>query len=278
MVASIHHVLGGTMTNAASVQLNPKQFGYAQQIIGVVRKRGLPKQVAVIAIEVALAESGLRMYANGNNPTSLKLPHDAVGFDHGSVGLFQQQVGGAVNSTANWGTTKQLMDPAISCKKFLNALGDKWHGATNWAAAQNTQRSAFDGTPRPANHFSSMFGGNYHDQDDHAAHIVNAFWGGPPVGDPPPSTHHKYWVDTFSRAPVYPSLDAAEPTGFLYKGRNYVFGKRTGPTVQTDQGHNHWWLKTVPDEGAGQWVSAYYLTHWGNDEAKDNDGHVIPDC
>jgi hypothetical protein len=264
------------MTNAATIHLDPNQFGYARQIVGVVRKRGLPKRVAVIAIEVALAESGLRMYANGNNPASLKLPHDAVGFDHGSVGLFQQQVGGAVNSTANWGSTKDLMNPAISCKKFLNALGDKWQGTTNWAAAQNAQSSAYDGTPRPANNNSSVFGGNYEHQDDRAAEIVNAFW----AGDLPQKKQspHKYWVDTFSRAPVFPSLDATQPTGFLYKGRNYVFGKRVGPVVQTAHGHNHWWLKTVPDEGTGKWVSAYYLTHWGNDEAKDNDGHVIASC
>jgi hypothetical protein len=25
-------------------------------------------------------------------------------------------------------------------------------------------------------------------------------------------------------------------------------------------------------------VSAYYLTRWGNDEAKDNNGRTIPDC
>ncbi len=34
-----------------------------------------------------------------------------------------------------------------------------------------------------------------------------------------------------------------------------------------------------PDVGpAGQYVSAYYLSRWGNDEARDNNGTVIPDC
>lgn len=43
--------------------------------------------------------------------------------------------------------------------------------------------------------------------------------------------------------------------------------------------YNDWWLRTDPDTGpAGQYVSAYYLSKWGNDEAKDNNGNVIPDC
>ncbi|NGN64767.1 M23 family peptidase, partial [Streptomyces sp. A7024] len=43
--------------------------------------------------------------------------------------------------------------------------------------------------------------------------------------------------------------------------------------------YNHWWLKTDPDVGpANQYVSAYYLSRWGNDEARDNNGTVIPDC
>lgn len=67
-------------------------------------------------------ESHFRMYANANNPASLTIPHDAVGSDHGSVGLYQQQVGGAPNSTANWGTVQQLMDVSTSTQKFVNAL------------------------------------------------------------------------------------------------------------------------------------------------------------
>ncbi len=262
------------MTNATSVHLDPRQFGYASGIVHAVRERGLPKRVAVIAVETALAESGLKMYANGHNPASLDLPHDAVGWDHGSVGLFQQQVGGAVNSTANWGTTKDLMNPEISCEKFLNALGNGYRGKDNWAAAQDTQHSAYDGSPRPANHFSDVYGGNYRSHDDRAAAIVNSIWHGPDAGPPPPPA--EYFVDIFERAPVYPSPDSQFSTGVLYKGRNFVFGKRWGRKIETGQGFNHWWLKTVPDEGTGEWVSAYYLTHWGNDVAKDNDGHVLP--
>jgi hypothetical protein len=29
--------------------------------------------------------------------------------------------------------------------------------------------------------------------------------------------------------------------------------------------------------GQGQWVSAFFLTRWGNDEAKDNEGNDLPE-
>src|SRR3954449_357016 len=99
----------------ASLGLTANQIKYAQGIIAACKARKLPddqgQRVADIALETALTESGLRMYANANNPKSLQLPHDAVGDNFGSVGLFQQQVGGAVNSTADWGSTTELMDP-----------------------------------------------------------------------------------------------------------------------------------------------------------------------
>jgi hypothetical protein len=266
-------------TNAASLHLSANQFAHARDIIAEVKRRGQPKRVAVIAIEAALAESGLQMYANGNNPASLALPHDAVGWDHGSVGLFQQQVGGAAGSTANWGTTKELMNVRVSCGKFLDALhAVNWHISSNWEACQDVQHSAYDGHPRPANNNSSVYGGNYQAQDNRAAGIVNAFWTGPVGKAVELPSGAKYWVDIFERAPVLPEPGGTAPTGALYPGRNYVFGKRWGKKVETADGFNHWWLRTDPDEGSGRWVSAYYLTHWGNDQAKDNNGHDIPNC
>ncbi|MFJ6934868.1 C40 family peptidase [Streptomyces sp. NPDC101132] len=92
----------------------------------------------------------------------------------------------------------------------------------------------------------------------------------------PPGT---YWVDTFANAPVHASPTSTAGTGTLYAGTNYVFCKAWGREVSSGGAFNHWWLKTDPDVGpAGQWVSAYYLSRWGNDVAKDNNGTVIPDC
>jgi hypothetical protein len=89
----------------------------------------------------------------------------------------------------------------------------------------------------------------------------------------------KYWVDTFADAPVYASATSTTQTGTLYKGTNYVYCKVWGRQIGDATTYNHWWLRTDPDVGpANQYVSAYYLSRWGNDEAKDNNGTVIPDC
>src|SRR5262249_56491801 len=69
-------------------------------------------------------------------------------------------------------------------------------------------------------------------------------------------------------------------TGTVYQGTNYVLCKAWGREIRDGSGnYNHWWLKTDLDVGpANQWVSAYYLSRWGNDVAKDNNGTVIPTC
>lgn len=153
--------------------LTATQKGYAQRIIAAIRARGLSQTHAIIAIEVALAESALWMYANVNNPRSLLLPHDRVGSDHGSVGLFQQQVGGAANSTANWGTTAELMNVEISAGKFLDALARVGiQGRTRWGAAQAVQRSAVSD------------GSNYRAHDERAQRIVTDLWAAPPPDVP----------------------------------------------------------------------------------------------
>lgn len=128
--------------------LSRRQMYWAEKIVARVKSKGHSGDVGLRAADIALAtaltESALWMYANRHNPTSLNLPHDKVGGDHGSVGLFQQQVGGATNSTANWGTTRELMDVNISTDKFLDALFNRsWKGRTNGQLAQSVQGSAF---------------------------------------------------------------------------------------------------------------------------------------
>jgi hypothetical protein len=96
--------------------------------------------------------------------------------------------------------------------------------------------------------------------------------------NPSPS---KYFVDTFADAPGY-STPGGTRTGTLWAAAsNYVFCKVWGPKVGSSTVYNHWWLRTDLDEGnpwQNQYVSAYYLRLWGNDEAKDNNGAVIRDC
>ena len=92
-------------------------------------------------------------------------------------------------------------------------------------------------------------------------------------------TPARYYVDTFAAAPVFASPTSTTQTGTLNAGTDYVYCKAWGRMIGNSTAYNHWWLRTDPDTGpAGQYVSAYYLSHWGNDEAKDNSGTVIPDC
>jgi LysM repeat protein len=155
------------MVSASSLNLAASQYNHAVGIVAVCKRRGLPVRGAHVALETALTESSLWMYANVHNQRSLQLPHDRVGQDHASVGLFQQQVGGFPGSTANWGTTDELMNVATSTEKFLDALGplSNWQHKTNWMACQDVQRSAFPD------------GSNYKHYDAQAIQIGNALWG-----------------------------------------------------------------------------------------------------
>lgn len=94
----------------------------------------------------------------------------------------------------------------------------------------------------------------------------------------------KYWVGTFADAVGYAGPSTAEAQGVLNKGRNYVYCKVWGARVGNAAQFNHWWLRTDLDRtypgknGRGAYVSAYYLSRWGNDEARDTGGADIPAC
>jgi LysM repeat protein len=200
------------MVNALSVHLSERQYNHAVAIVAACKARGLPVRGAHIAVETALTESGLWMYANSHNSDSLRLPHDRVGHDHASVGLFQQQVGGQPGSTADWGTTAELMNVAISTKKFLDALAKlgRWQGLSNWMACQEVQRSAFSD------------GRNYRANDAWAIEIGNALWGLSPAAAPSPDP-----------APAAASAAAATPGVYtVLPGDNLTtIAAKTGTTV-----------------------------------------------
>ncbi|MGA8114817.1 MAG: M23 family metallopeptidase [Actinocatenispora sp.] len=110
----------------------------------------VPARGWVVAIATALQESGLKVYAN-DNPAyplvvehSMALPHDAVGHDHDSVGLFQQRPS-APEGAGGWGTVKELMNPETSADKFFHALMavKGWEQMPVTTAAQLVQNSAF---------------------------------------------------------------------------------------------------------------------------------------
>jgi peptidoglycan DL-endopeptidase CwlO len=145
--------------------LTGQQAANARTIAATAEPRA-GRQAALIAITVSLAESGLRVLGNpaaGTDPVG-----QGVGYDHDSVGLFQQRAG--------WGSVGERMDPVISTNLFVDALLSlpHWTELPLWVAAQEVQRSAFDGRPSAANHGSAVFGGNYLIQLPRAATIIRA--------------------------------------------------------------------------------------------------------
>ena len=90
---------------------------YALAIIEEGQRRQISPRGIQIALATALVESGdpLQMWANSTVPESLNLPHDAVGSDHDSLGLFQQRC-------PMWGPADTLMHPTASAGLFYDHL------------------------------------------------------------------------------------------------------------------------------------------------------------
>jgi hypothetical protein len=119
--------------------LDQTQMNHAKTIVDVANQMKLPKQAAVVAVATSMQETNLRNLANTGLPESENIPNDGTGFDHDSVGLFQQR------PASGWGSVDQLMDPATSTKKFLTALQQVpgWENMPVTVAAQTVQGSAF---------------------------------------------------------------------------------------------------------------------------------------
>src|SRR5690606_24070497 len=118
----------------------PGAENYVRDIARAAKDLGLSFDGAKIGVATALVESELRMYANRNVPESLSLPHDAVGSDHDSVGLFQQRGNGA------WGSVADRMDAYRSAGMFFSAMKKfPWESMDPGAAAQKVQASAYPG-------------------------------------------------------------------------------------------------------------------------------------
>ncbi|BCJ29325.1 hypothetical protein [Actinocatenispora sera] len=139
---------------ARVTDLSRLQTQNARAIMRAGRKMHISKRGQIIALSTALQESQLRNYANVNLPASMRMAHQAVGSDHLSVGLFQQQ--------PNWGSLNQLMNPEISATKFYQALLriPGWQHLPVTVAAQRVQVSAFPSA--------------YADDEVRATAIVNA--------------------------------------------------------------------------------------------------------
>jgi cell wall-associated NlpC family hydrolase len=177
---------------------------------------------ALIALMTALAESGLRVLTNPNDPAGDSYASDGVGSDHDSLGIFQQR--------PSWGTAAQRMEPVASTNLFLDRLLSRpnWQAAPPWEAAQSVQVSAF------------ADGSNYRAQMDRAISILNVVkadsaavdCGGSGLGQLPSGPVGQYGLHASYTVPAGTSAAAVAAVTFAVgeRGKPYVFGA-TGPAA-----------------------------------------------
>lgn len=119
--------------------LTQTQMDNAKTIVDVGTEMSIPHRGLVVAIATAMQESTLLNYANAGVPESQNYPHEAVGWDHDSVGLFQQR------ASTGWGSVAELMTPTYAAEAFYQALLQVpgWQEMSVAWAAQSVQVSAF---------------------------------------------------------------------------------------------------------------------------------------
>jgi hypothetical protein len=108
-------------------------------IIAEGQRRGITEKGICIAISTGLVESNSTMYANPNDPESLSYPHDAIGYDANSVGVFQQR-------DPWWGTCHDRMHVEPSAGMFYAELVKQDYNSdahTPGWYAQQVQQSAY---------------------------------------------------------------------------------------------------------------------------------------
>lgn len=151
--------VGSTLTvNAAldgprageAVVMDEKKLGYAATAVHVAKQHSINENGMVAMLMTILQESTFNMYANSNVPASLNLPHDAVGSDHDSTGLYQQR-GAAVGWA--WGPLESNMDVSRSTAAFLGVSDEStapgltdvtgWETMHPGTLAQSVQVSAY---------------------------------------------------------------------------------------------------------------------------------------
>lgn len=121
---------------------------YAPKVLQAGVDLGITPKGIVIGFATVFVESNWTMYANASVPASMSIPHDEVGSDGYSVGLFQQQVVLGDNGYW-WGDAAKCMDPYKSAQLFFSRLAANTDynsdANTPGSYAQAIQGSAFPG-------------------------------------------------------------------------------------------------------------------------------------
>ena len=120
--------------------LNETQTNNARIIVQVGLQKGLPARAMVIAIATALQESQLYNLANPYYSSSYNYPHQGEGYDHDSLGLFQQR------PASGWGSVADIMNPWYAADVFYqHLLYFDWYDYSVTGAAQHVQVSCCPG-------------------------------------------------------------------------------------------------------------------------------------
>ncbi|GAA3763191.1 hypothetical protein GCM10022225_56310 [Plantactinospora mayteni] len=119
--------------------LTEVQMDNARAIVRTGRDMGMPRRGLIIGVATAMQESNLLNRASEVLPESKRYRHQGTGWDHDSVGLFQQR------TSSGWGPVNRLMDPAYASARFFEALRQVpgWQGMRLTEAAQAVQYSAY---------------------------------------------------------------------------------------------------------------------------------------
>lgn len=159
------------------------QEEYVRTMIGVAQALDVPERGQIVAVMTMLQESSIQNYANGGENhfdydigsgtgestqwwldtamMSLDMPHDAVGNDADSVGLYQQRASAGWADAPNFSATddpdtaiRRLMDPRWGAEAFFGGPDSAsqpqglldisgWEDMPLGEAAQTVQGSAF---------------------------------------------------------------------------------------------------------------------------------------
>jgi hypothetical protein len=119
--------------------LSQVQMDNATAIVRAGHELGIPRRGLIVGVATAMQESTLLNLASEVLPESKNYPHQGTGWDHDSVGLFQQR------TSSGWGPVASLMDPTYAATKFFQALQrvSGWEQMPLAQAAQAVQVSAY---------------------------------------------------------------------------------------------------------------------------------------
>lgn len=109
-------VVASSTNPSNTVVMDSRRLGYAATAVHVAKESDINQNGQLAMLMTILQESSFLMYASQRVPESLDFPHDAVGSDHDSAGLYQQR-GPDLNWA--WGPIDSIMDVSRSTGAFL---------------------------------------------------------------------------------------------------------------------------------------------------------------